>query len=103
MDALAALLTVSGLLLAGLAGIVALTGGNSRGVPNPPFKPKTAAHWVVGAQFLLAGAAVAAWWQIYGGGSVRPPSQAVQGGGLLVGITVQPLLALYLALGMRTK
>src|SRR5689334_10793382 len=101
-NALSTLLTTEGLLFAALALAVNLL-TPSRRPPKLPVPAKLIGYFAAGVLVVVAIGAAFAWGQIYTGGHLRDFSSVVEAGSMLVAIAAQPVLAVLLALGLRTE
>ena len=103
VDSLMTLLTVESLLLAVVSMAITMAAPGGPRVANFPIPAPVLAGSSVAVLALVATGSTAAWAQLYVGGSWRPFPDIVIAATLLVAILAEPLLALALALGMRTE
>lgn len=102
-QALTALLSAEGFLLATVSLAVTLGTPGRKGVPNLPFRPPTIAMTAGCLSALLAVGGLLAWLGLYGQGSLLPPRELAIAAILLLAVVGQPVLAVILAMGARMK
>lgn len=102
-QALATLLTVESFLLAVMSLTATLTAPGRSRVSALPIGGVPLAFGLAGTIGFLAVGAVMCWGGMYVGGAWRPPREGFIAVALLVAVVAQPVVAVLMALGVRTR
>lgn len=102
-QALSTMLTVEGFLLATVSLAATLGTPGRRRPAAMPIKPASLALGAAGVSALVGSAGIAAWFGLYGQGEILPFRQWWIAAIALVALVAQPVVAVVLALGTRSK